>query len=177
MYLKEKSIDKNKMNIIEEETINKICCCDLNIEHNEIKKIKFDSRLKEFENIKFFKHNNKGKSFINSKISFYYDEKKYKSIIGRKSLMGKIFENLTNQGKYVILFGEKDIGKINFTESLCVYLYERKKIKSYEIFRIYSENDYKYMEYKLNERYKYNNMSMNKSIIIIKFDNENDIIN
>ena len=176
-YLDEKRINKNKIKIIEEENINKICCCDLNIEHNEIKKIKYDSRLKEYENIKLLKYNNKGKTFINSNISFYYDEKKYKSIIGRKGLMGKIFFDLTNQNKYSILFGEKNLGKINFIESLCVFLYERKKIKSYEIYRIYSENDYKYMEYKLNEKYKYNDIYLNKNVIVIKFDNDNDIFN
>ena len=38
IYLNRKSIDKNKLNIIEEKNINKICCCDLNIGHNDIEK-------------------------------------------------------------------------------------------------------------------------------------------
>ena len=151
-YLDEKSIDKNNFKIIEEENINKICCCDLDIEHNEIEKIKFESDSDIFENIKCFQSNNKGESNINSTISFYYDEKKYKSIKGRRNIMGRIFSNITNQGKYVILFGEKNLGKIDFTRALCVYLYDRKKIKSYEIFRINSKSDYKYMEFKLNEK-------------------------
>ena len=176
-YLEEKSIDKNDFKIIEEEKINKICCCDLNIEHNEIEKIKIKSDLDEFGNIKFFQNNNKGKSIINSTLSYYYDEKKYKSIKGRRDIMGRIFKNITNKGKYVILFGEKNLGKIDFTKALCVYLYERKIIKSYEIFRIYYESDYKYMEYKLNGKYKNNNIYENKNVLIIKFDNENDIIN
>ena len=177
-YLDNKSIDKDKIKINEEEYINKICCCDLNIEHNEFEKIKFDSRLKEYENIKFFKNNKKGKSIIKSTLSFYYNYKKYNSIKGRRGLMGKIFSNIINNGEYVILFGEKNLGKIDFTESLCVFLYERKKIKSYKIFRIYSEIDFKYMECILNKRNKYNNNTyINKFIIIIKFDNENDIIN
>ena len=166
------------MKIIEEGIINKICCCDLNIEHNEFEKIKCDSRLKEYENIKYFRNNKKGKTIINSTLSFYYNYKKYNSIKGRRGLMGKIFSNIINNGEYVILFGEKNLGKIDFTESLCVFLYERKMIKSYKIFRIYSEIDYKYMECILSQRYEYNkNNNINKTIIIIKFDNENDLIN
>ena len=91
--------------------------------------------------------------------------------------MGKIFKNLINQGKYVILFGEKNLEKINFAESLCVYLYERKIISNYEIIRIFNENDYKYMEEKLYESYKYNNRIKIKNSIIVKFDIENDIYN
>ena len=99
-YLDEKSIEKDNLAIIEDETINNICCCDINIEHNEIDKIKFNDESTKFENITSFKQNKNGKSFINSTISFYYKEKKYKSIEGRKGLMGKIFENLTNNEKY-----------------------------------------------------------------------------
>ena len=175
-YLNDISINKNNFDLIEEENLNKICCCDLKIEHNEIEKIKFESNKEEFGNIKTFLKNNKRKS-INSTISFYYDYKKYSSIKGRRGLMGRIFENLTNKGKYVILFGEKNLGKINFTESLCVFLYERKKIKSYEIFRIYSESDHEYMNKKLIQKYKFYYNYSKKNVIVIKFDNENDIIN
>ena len=174
----ENNYNKNNFIINEEEKkMNKICCCDLSIEHSEISKIKLKSKLNIFNSISPFQKIAQGKVFINSKISFYYNKEKYESIIGRKGLMGRIFQNITEKGKYTILFGEKNLGIKDFAESLCVYLYERKKIKSYEIFSIYSEVDYKYMESKLNKKNIDINYSLNKKVEIIKFDNENDIIN
>ena len=54
---------------------------------------------------------------------------------------------------------------------------KEKKIKSYEIFRIYSESDHEYMNKKLIQKYKFYYNYSKKNVIVIKFDNENDIIN
>ena len=162
------------IDIESENNMNKICCCDLNIEHNEILKILYKSKQEEYANISPFKLNGKGKLSITSNISFYYNYEKFISILGRKDLMGRIFNNITEHGNYVILFGEKELEKTNFIESLCVYLCERKVINSYYIFRINSEIDYKYMEIKINER---NESTNKKNVKVIKFDNENENIN
>ena len=75
----------------------------------------------------------------------------------------------------MILFGEKDLAKINFAESSCVYLFERKIIKNYQIFRINNELDFNYLKYfifqqKFGRSYYYD---QKKEAIIIKFDIEN----
>ena len=162
------------IDIEEENNIKKICCCDLDIEHNEILKILYKSKKDEYANISPFKLNGKGKLSINSNISFYYDDKKFISILGRRDLMGRIFNNITKNGNYVILFGEKELEKINFTESLCVFLRERKVINSYKIYKINTEIDYKYMEININEKKEVNNK---KNVKVIKFENEDDNIN
>ena len=82
--------------------------------------------------------------------------------------MGKIFKNITNKDNYVILYGEKDLEKINFSESLCVYLNERKIINNYKIYRINSDIDYIYMEENIKSEISGNNKI---NIEIIKFDN------
>ena len=69
--------------------------------------------------------------------------------------MAKIYENIKNKKRYFILFGENDLRKIDFIESLCIFLCERKVIKSYEIFRIFSEIDYKYTVNKLEKEIEF----------------------
>ena len=49
----------------------------------------------EYANISPFKLNGKGKLFINSNICYFYEDEKFCSILGRKSLMGKILENIS----------------------------------------------------------------------------------
>ena len=163
--------------IKKENEINIICCCDRNINHNEITKI---SRKPEGQNgnILLFEYIKKGKILINSKIRFNYDKNKFDFILGRKNIIGKIFNNIRNNGNFVVLFGDKDLSKINFSESLCVYLYERKIINNYEIFRIKNEWDFNYIKDKIfqtkNEKSFY--LCRNKNAIIIKFEIENDEI-
>ena len=79
-----------------------------------------------------------------------------------------------NNENYVILYGEKDLLKTDFAESLCVYLYERKIISNYEIFKIYNEFDFEYMKNKLRENIKKNNIRKNVKIIKFNFDIEID---
>ena len=131
---------------------NITCCCHENIQHNEILKILYKSNNKNFGYISPFNLNSIGKLFIKSNISFYFDKGKYIYTLGRKNIMGKIFNNIQENGKYIFLLGEKELLKTYLAESLCVYLYERKIINSYVIFRINSEFDFDYMIYKINEK-------------------------
>ena len=63
--------------------------------------------------------------------------------MGRKNIIGHIFNNIkNNENNFVIFLGEKYLEKMEFSESLCVYLYERDIIINYEIFRIISEFDF-----------------------------------
>ena len=156
-----------------------ICCCDHEIEHDEISKIAlYESSNKDNLNISPFEYNAKGKLFINSNIRFYYDVNKFISIKCRKSLVGRIFNSLTNKEKFSILFGKKYMGKLDFAESLCVYLYLRLIIYDYEIFRINTEEDFNYTNSKLlneNKNKKYN-CGNKKNIKIINFDMNDNIV-
>ena len=171
-----KSTEETKKEITK--NIFAICCCDYKIEHDEIEKISYEQPLsrEELKNISTFKFNPKGKLFIDSTISFYYDVNKYDSIEGRKGLIGRIFNSITNGEKFAIFYGEKYMGKLDFAESLCVYLYERKIIENYEIFRISSKEDFNEMENKLIEDKKNIKFNINKrkNIIIINFDKDDD---
>jgi hypothetical protein len=163
---------KIKYEEVDSNTI-KICCCDLSIEHNEISKIKIKSKSNNYLDVSPLVLNGKGKLVINSNICYFYEDEKFCSILGRKSLMGRILQNINNNGKYVILFGEKDLRKVVFSESLCVYLYERKVINNYEIFRIYSELDFTDMKNKINDENQKLKLINQKNVKVIKFDNNN----
>ena len=103
------------------EDINIICCCDTNIKHNEKTKTLYKPSKVQNGCIFPFLYNKKGKTFINSKVRVNYDINKFDFIVGRKSIIGKIFNDITYNMKLAILFGEKDLAKMNFAESLCVY--------------------------------------------------------
>ena len=169
-----KSLSDNN-DIIEENNKYKICCCDNSIEHNEILKIRYKP-LDYNSYIKLFKFNGNGKLNINSTIKFNYNNEKFNFTLGRRNIMGKIFNKIMNNENYVILYGEKDLLKTDFAESLCVYLYERKIINNYEIFKINSDFDFEYMENIIRDNIKENkNIGLiKKNVKIIKFNIKND---
>ena len=170
---KDNNETNNEKKIKIEDNKYKICCCDNNIEHNEILKIKYKNKENN-SYIKLFKLNGKGKLKINSTIRFYYDLEKFDLTLGRRYIIGKIFNKIMNNENYVFLYGDKDLSKTDFAESLCVYLYERKIIKDYQIFKINSEFDFEYMKNKISENTKkYNNTRiLKKNVKIIKFNFE-----
>ena len=175
---------KSKIKDAKEEKIDEniygICCCDLSIEHSEILKIKHRSKNENilYGNISSYKFIEKGKIFINSTIRYYFDQKKFIAIKGRKGIISRVFNSITKKEKFCVLFGEKGYGKLDFAESLCVYLYERKIINNYEIFRINSKEDLNDMKNQINEyiESKKSKLLDKKNVIIIKFDNGNDDI-
>ena len=174
---KKKIKDEEVKDIKEDDpNVNVICCCNSTIEHNEILKIKYKSKPGNYSDIFPFYNNGIGNIFIDSKIKLYFDEEKFTSIIGRKNIMGRIFKDITNKGKFFILYGEKEMRKTDFTESFCVYLYERKIIIDYVIYKINSEFDYIYLTDKLSEIINNNENIENKKkiIIVIKFDIEDN---
>ena len=170
--------DNNKKKHIlikEDKDKNIICCCDINIEHSEILKIVFKPEDGDYINLSSFNLNGKGKLSMKSTIKFYYDEKRSTTIIGRKKLMGKIFNNISKNGSYVFIYGEKEQEKVNFAETLCVYLSERKIIGDYKIYNITSKSNYNYMVNEIDKSIEYNKIKVNKkNVKIIKFNFPNN---
>ena len=171
--LKKEDIELQENFMENNNNIIKICCCDNNIIHDEIMKIKYEyNEQEEYKNICPFKYNVDGDVFIDSKICFHYEVDKNYTIIGRKPLMGQIFNNIKANDDimyYSILYGEKGLLIQNFVESLCVYLKERKTINNYRIFRIKSNFDFFYFKGKIVENIE-NNCKNNKMIKIINLD-------
>ena len=165
---------------IEDNTFKTCCCGNNEVIHSEIEKIIYKSRESESnKNICPFKYNGEGKVFVNSKISFYFDTDKNISTIGRKKLMSQLFKNIKRNNSilnYLIIYGEKGLLKQDFAESLCVYLNERNIINSYEIFRIKSDFDYSYMQYRIREYTETNCINRNLKIINIDFENIDESI-
>ena len=169
----------NEVKSNEEQIINKKACCCYNhdIEHDEVLKIMYESQDNN-SNITLYKLNRNGKLFINSTIRFDYDTKKFDLTLGRRNIIGKIFNNIKNNENYAIFYGEKDLLKTDFAESLCVYLYERKIINNYEIFIINSEYDFEYVKNQIRDNLKNNDniiiKKKNIQIIEFNFNLEND---
>ena len=162
-----------KQKIRKDNNLKIMCCCNNSIQHNEILKIIYETR--DYNSyIKLFKLNGNGELNINSTIKFYYDNEKFSFTLGRRDIIGKIFNKIMNNENYVILYGEKDLLKTDFAESLCVYLYERKIISDYEIFKINNEFDFEYMKEQLRENNNKNNIKKNVKIIKFNFDIESE---
>ena len=158
--------------------VNIMCCCDRTIEHNEINKIIYEKNPNDTDKYFSFDSNEDGDISIDSNIRFHFDSEKYIFILGRKNIMGKIFNHINaNEENYSVLYGEKELLKTDFAESLCVYLNERKIIYDYEKFSINNQFDVDYLKYKINKDSEIikNMESKMKKIKIIKFDFYNDI--
>ena len=164
--------NNNKYNFnIKEDPINKrvkICCCDEDIKHNEYSKFIFESNFDATP----FKFQEKGIMKINKNCCvFEFDNNKNFSIIGRRKEMREIYDIISNNTNYnnnfIIIYGEKEIGKQDFAESVCVYLFERKIIYSYNIVEIKTKLDLDYLKYKLSN-YNQNFQDIFKKIIILK---------
>ena len=142
----------------------KICCCDEDIKHNEYSKFIFESN----DDVAPFKYQEKGNLNFNKNCCvFDFDDNKNFSVIGRRKEMREIYDILSNNdasnNNSIIIYGDKEIGKQDFSESICVYLFERKIIDNYKIIEIKTELDLDYFKNKLSEYNK-----NNKIIIIIK---------
>lgn len=159
--------NNNKYNFYMKDLKNncvKICCCDEDIKHNEYSKFIFESN----DDVAPFKFQEKGNlNFNKNSCIFDFDDNKNFSVIGRRKEMKEIYDILSNNdasnNNPIIIYGDKEIGKQDFSESICVYLFERKIIDNYKIIEIKTELDLDYFKIKLS---KYN--KNNKIIIIIK---------
>ena len=163
----------------------KICCCNHNAKHNEHLKFIFESNI----DVAPFQLQEKGNLQINkNSCVFDFDDNKNFSVIGREKNMEEIYNIITdNNGQkchFIIIYGGREIGKQDFAESACVYLFERKLIKKYENFELKSKYDLDYIK---NKVLNYNKKLKEKIVIIIKisyildeeisFNYINDILN
>ena len=178
-YIKKilESYQKDMKEIKKKDDLNIICCCDTNIKHNEITKTLYKSAVGKNGNIFPFKYKERGKTFVNSQLKLNFDGNKFDYIVGRKNIIGRIFDKINNE-KFIILFGEKDLAKMNFSESLCEYLHERKIINDYKIFRIKNEWDFNFIKDKIFYPKIDNSFKScrKKNVVIIRFDIEEDTI-
>ena len=155
-----------------------ICCCDNDIIHDEVLKIIYENNEpKSNQNICPFKYNENGEVSIESNISFYYDPEKILSTIGRKPTMGKIFNNIKKNYDnldYTILYGGNELLIKEFSESIGVYLYERKIINSFRIYKIKTKFDYIYVKNKIVENSEINSRKKNVKIINFEIDEKSE---
>ena len=105
----------------------------------EIKKLKIFSISNDF--LAPYGFNEEGKLIINENVKIHFDSKIYKSMIGRNNIILKVLNDINNDGdnnnNLIIVYGSKSTEKIDFMESLGVYLFEREIIYNYEIYNEY----------------------------------------
>ena len=105
----------------------------------EIKKLKIFSISNDF--LAPYAFNEEGKLSINENVKIHFDSKIYKSMIGRNNIILKVLNDINNDGdnnnNLIIVYGSKSTEKIDFMESLGVYLFEREIIYNYEIYNEY----------------------------------------
>ena len=140
---------------------------------NEIKKIKiYDKNQKN--PLYLFDAINIGELKINKNIMINFDPKKNISIIGRERKMKEVLEDLkNNNNQFVIIYGDS-LDKLDFTYSLCIYLFERKIIDKYKIFDELDNfyNFINYIESEIKKMRQYLNLTYKKILVIKKKDEE-----
>ena len=135
---------KNEKNIFIKHLLGekvKLCCCESNLLHDEVLKLKI---AKENDYYSPFKFNPKGKLIVNGNACANFDTKKYSSIIGRKNIIQEINKSINEKQDnicFFIIYGRKGHNKTNFAESACSYLFERKVIRNYKKYIIESKDE------------------------------------
>ena len=157
--MKIKTKEQNYYKEFPNEKYAKICCCDYNIPHCEDLKFKLYSKI----DIIPFQNSENGILKVN-KNCILYDLDYYKSlsILVRGRALEEIYNIITdNKIHFIIIYGDKEIGKQDFAESSCIYLLERKIINNFEKIELNSKYD---IEYIINKSSNANE----KNILIIK---------
>ena len=163
-------------NDINENQVNNNDENEIEIPHNEYNKFILLSNKdeKNCEKIKVFENNKKGKIIRNSNIIYEDFKNKNFSIIGRRPKMKIIYDIISGKSKnsnnhqIIIITGSKEIGKQNFVESLCFYLFERRVIKHFtKIIEIQKMLDRELIKNIINN-YKNKYKSEEKVIVVLK---------
>ena len=181
--------EKNNNNTI------KICCmCSKPIDNNKEKMVAHSesfkfilNQLNPDDNNIIFKYKNPGSFQKNSNVYIINDNDIIKnfSIIGRRKQVKEIYNIIDSGDKninnihFIIIPGQFEIGKQNFSESVCIYLFERNIINGF--FMIEIKESIKELLDKIKE-IKYNGINPDgKYIIIIKInyyiENPRDLLN
>ena len=170
------SYDKAKSRLIsEKDRLSKIMDGSVEDEINKI--MLYESENKLLSLINLFESNNIGELKTNNNIIKNFDSKKYISIIGRTNKIKKVLEDLKNKKNQFLIIYSESTDKLSFAESLCVYLFERKKIDGYKMFNdLENFRDYiNYIESEIKKFKQYWNLT-NKKIIVIKVEEEEQIL-
>ena len=127
-----------------------------------------------------FKFNGEGELSINANVKINFITQKYKSLIGRMPILVHVFKEIqfNNDNQFVVIYGKKGLEKLDFAESLCVYLFERKIIENFEILDEFEigENFLEITETKINEMQQNAKYSQKKAVIIVKIQKNEGLI-
>ena len=121
-----------------------ICCgCDKDrkdLHHSgESFKFKYVKKNKESGNIIIYNDNVKGKKYKKNKNCFIVkDTETYKDnfllLIGRRDKVKEIYDIIEDKNEkkpFIVIYGDAGVGKFNFANSVCIYLFERNVINYY----------------------------------------------
>ena len=96
-----------------------------------------------------FRFKKEGKLNKNKNCYIMNEKDKFKkcSIVGRRLQVKEIYDTIDNDNinniHFIIIFGAYEVGKQNFAESVCIYLFERKIINGYWMIEIIEINELK----------------------------------
>ena len=160
-----------------------------------IKKLKLNSRIlstiadpdKEIGKIKIFPvkskqvysspfaFNGEGELITNENVKINFNSQKYKTMIGKSSIITKVLKDIKDineENHFSLIYGKKGLEKLDFAESLCVHLFERKYIYNYEIFNEseIGDNILRIIETKIEEMQQHAKSFKKKAIIVIKIE-------
>ena len=165
--------EKNNNNTI------KICCIcckpqddkEKMLPHGESFKFILKQKNPNDNNI-IFRYKNEGKMTKNKNCYIMNDKDKFKnfSIVGRRKQVKEIYDIIDNGNinniHFIIIHGTYEVGKQNFAESVCIYLYERKIINGY--WMIYVKESKEELNDKIKELTHNGKNSDGKYIVVIK---------
>ena len=160
---------------------------------NSIIKFRVPEPEKEIEKIKLypekskqnysspFAYNVEGELITNENVKINFNSQKYISMIGRSEIITQILKEIKGiekDKKFSIIYG-KGAEKLDFSESLCVHLFERMIIYNYEIFNESEVGDdiLGMVGSAIDEMEKHAKYCRKKAIIVIKIEDEKKIAN
>ena len=172
------------------EIVYKICCCNggirnenmkITVPHNESKKfILLSNNIENGENNNIFKKksgklNIDNQCFLDCKKDKIKNLNKEYSVIGRRVEMQKIYKIINKDEKndnIILIWGISQSGKIEFVESLCIYLYEQGVIKDFKYYitfdDIFEEETLEQNIKNFKNEKKCDNNIRNKYLVVIR---------
>ena len=150
--------DKNEEHFYFEKYLNnkiKICCICCKPDDKDKESVlppheesyKFILKQKHSKNNRIIFNKKEGKLTKNKNCYIMDDKDVFKnfSIIGRRMQIKEVYDIIEdekiNNIHFIILHGTYEVGKQNFAESICIYLYERNIIHGYSMIEIKESKD------------------------------------
>ena len=160
--------------------ITKICCicCKPNddsdekmLPHGESFKFILKPQNPKGNNV-IFRVRKQGKLHKNQNCYIMDEKDKYKnfSIVGRREQVKQIYDIIDNQGidniHFIIIKGSLEVGKQNFAQSTCIYLFERKVITGFTTIEV-KESKYELIN-RVKELTNNENLDRKKYVFIVR---------